>query len=56
MNLYICIEKQNEEVKYFLSENIDKIGKFINIANYSITKLPDIMKLTLHKEQLIKCY
>lgn len=55
MNVYVCIEKQNEEVKYFLSESVNNISKLIDIANYTITKLPEFMKLTLHNDQLIKC-
>lgn len=55
MSVYVCIEKQSEEVKYFLSESINNVSNMINIANYKITKLPEFMKLTLHNDQLIKC-
>lgn len=55
MNLYVCISKKNNDVKYFLSENINNINKVININNYTTTKAPKVITLTLSKEQLITC-
>lgn len=55
MNLYVCIEDEGQDVKYFLSEDVFNISDFMDMSNYTITKLPKVMQLSLYKEQLIIC-
>lgn len=54
MSMFVCINEDEEKVKYVLSNSINKVSNYLKNAGFVITEMPSYLAFTIKNYVTLK--